>query len=102
MSSSGDVAAESHPRLSYPELLASLRSALDAGIEPLDEDLEMLSLFRHPDAERDLAQLFYRRALLREERLEREDAAARARERRSGDDNGDDYDFGDDTDDDAV
>ena len=95
MSSSGDLAAESQPRLSYPELLASLRSALDAGIEPLDEDLEMLSLFRHPDAERDLAQLFYRRALLREERLEREDAAARARERASDDEG---YDFGDDDD----
>jgi hypothetical protein len=85
MSSPGDIAAESHPRLSYPELLASLRSTLDAGIEPADEDLEMLSLFRHPDSERDLAQLFYRRALLREERLEREEAAARARDQASGD-----------------
>lgn len=77
MSEAGNVSSE--PRRTYHELVAALRSALDDGIEPPDEDLELVSLFRHPDAERDLAQLFYRRALVREERLEREEAEARAR-----------------------
>lgn len=66
----------------YADVVAALYATLDAGVEPTDAELEALSEYKDPNIERDLAQLFYRRALVREERLEREEQADFERRRR--------------------
>lgn len=67
------------PQRGYEAHVAALHRTLDEGAEPSDDDITDLNAYRHRMAERDIAQLFHRRACLREERVEAEQELDRLR-----------------------
>ena len=67
------------PQRGYEAHVAALHRTIDEGTEPSDDDITDLSSYRDRMAERDIAQLFHRRACLREERIEEEQERERLR-----------------------
>lgn len=55
----------------YDEYVAELHQMIDRGEEPSDADFDELHDYGNRAIERDIPQLFYRRALMREEQIER-------------------------------